>query len=684
MRRSWLAWAAAWLQSTSGAVAQSPPRGGGDIAPPLAPAVLAVPYLPQSTLLCGGAALAMVERWWGRRGVFAEDFAALVRPELGGIRTTDLALAAEHRGWDTRLVAGTAEAVRTKIEAGVPVIALIEVARDRYHFVVVLSWSAGRVVYHDPADAPNRALDQAQFLSRWDGARRWAMAVRPGAAVAPPPSPRPDSQPAAAMPCAPWVDRALDAAVAGRLDEAVRLLEEAERACPTEPIVTRELAGVRFRQKRYAEVVPLAEKYLTRAPDDSLAWQLLGTSRFVSGDRAAALEAWNRIGKPVTDIVRIDGTRDVRYRVLSDQIGTAPGEPLTPASLELARRRLSDVPALRRSVVGYEPVPGGMAELRVAVDERPVIEPLWRLLLANAVRAVANREVEAMVSSPFRLGETFGAQWRWEEARPRVFVGAALPAVIGIPGVIRIGENWDQFRFADALGNAVEEESRRARHIGFGGWVTAGIRPSVTLTYDSWSADRNYLGISANMDAYARDDRLRVRVGATQAAGLSGTGAHTQLEARARWASATTIARPSWSARAGVNWASQGTPQGAWPIAGTNLEWAIPLRAHSATERGLLDPSSTGRRIAHGGLTADYPLHRFGVLVLAAGAFLDGARIDHRADGSTGNRWLFDAGGGLRLGVGDGKLGVFRVDVARGLTDGKTAVTIGVQREWPY
>jgi hypothetical protein len=172
-------------------------------------------------------------------------------------------------------------------------------------------------------------------------------------------------------------------------------------------------------------------------------------------------------------------------------------------------------------------------------------------------------------------------------------------------------------------------------------------------------------------------------VGGTQAAGLSGTGAYTQLEAGGRWASAVTIARPSWSARAGVNWASEGTPQGAWPIAGSNLEWAIPLRAHSATARGLLDPSSTGRRIAHAGLAGDIPLHRFGLIVLAAGGFLDGARIDHRADGSTANRWLLDAGGGLRLGVGDGQLGVFRLDLARGLTDGTTALTIGVQREWP-
>ena len=671
-----------WAWTASSAVAQAPSPGGGESASPPAPAVLAVPYLPQSSLLCGGAALAMVERWWGRRGVFAEDFAALVRPELGGIRTTDLAKAAEDRGWDTRLLAGTAEAVRANLEAGSPVIALIEVGRDRYHFIVLLSWSGGRVMYHDPADAPNRALDEQQFLSKWEGARRWALVVRPASLPATIPPTRADSLPPAPMPCAPWVDRALDAAGAGRLEEAIQLLDAAQRACPDEAIVRRELAGVRFRQRRYTDVVPLAESYTALVPGDSLGWQLLATSRFVAGDRTAALRAWNRIGRPVTDLVRIEGSEHIRYRVLTDQVGASHGEPLTPGSLELARRRLADVPALRSSVVDYEPVPGGMAELRVAVDERPVVEPLWRLILANAIRAAAQHEVEIAVASPTRLGELFTAQWRWEEARPRVAVGAAMPAVIGVPGVLKIGENWDRFHFGGA-DNARLEESRRAIHIGFGGWATAGVRPSVALTYDRWSGSRSYVAASLNMDLYARRDRFRLRVGGTQASGLSGTGAYTQLEAVARWASATTIARPSWSARVGINWASEGTPQGAWPIAGTNLEWAIPLRAHSAITGGLLDPASTGRRIAHAGLTGDYPIHRFGLIVLGVGGFVDGARIDHRADGSAADRWLIDAGGGLRLGVGDGSLGVFRLDLARGLSDGRTELTIGVQREWP-
>jgi hypothetical protein len=91
-----------------------------------------------------------------------------------------------------------------------------------------------------------------------------------------------------------------------------------------------------------------------------------------------------------------------------------------------------------------------------------------------------------------------------------------------------------------------------------------------------------------------------------------------------------------------------------------------------------------GRAILHGGLAGDVPLHRVGPLVLAAGAFLDGARIAASADASHGNRLYLDAGVGLRVGIADGELGVLRIDVAWGLLeDGRSALTAGVHRQWP-
>jgi hypothetical protein len=47
-----------------------------------------VPFVAQGPLLCGGAAAAMVERFWGARGVYGEDYQHLVRADEGGIRAS--------------------------------------------------------------------------------------------------------------------------------------------------------------------------------------------------------------------------------------------------------------------------------------------------------------------------------------------------------------------------------------------------------------------------------------------------------------------------------------------------------------------------------------------------------------------------------------------------------------------
>jgi hypothetical protein len=668
------------LGSATG-VAQSP-HPGLAAEPPVA---LDVPYLPQSVLLCGGAALAMVERWWGRRGVYAEDFAGLVRPEQGGILTTDLATAARTRGWDTRVWHGNAERIRQALRDGVPVVALIQVGRARYHYVVVLSWDEGRVVYHDPARAPFTTLGEAEFLTRWTGADRWAMTLRPAppapaeaAPAAPVPVP-PDS-----MPCSPWIDRALDAAGASRLDEAAELLTEARQACPAEPLSLRELAGVRFRQGRHGEAVPLAEQYLAVVPGDRLGWQLLASSRYLAGDRDGALEAWNRLDRPTVDLVRIEGTHRIRFREVAGATSVPHGAVLTSSRLALARRRVSDIPALRGSAVEYQPVAGGLVEVRVAVAERPRIGRPWRLMAAGAARALTRHEVGLEVASPLGAGELWSGSWRWEHARPRAVFRVDFPADLVVPGVIGVESSWERFRFVLDSGNAAPvEESRRVAGLGFGGWSTAWMRPSAAVRLERWSEGRRYLAVSAGAELRAAGDRFALSVTGEHALALAAHPAHTRGGARAMWASSSGLGRAAWSARLGYDWAGAGAPLGAWPVTGGNLVWAIPLRASALSPAGVVTGKSVGRGIFHAGLSGDHPVHRVGPLLLAAGLFLDGARVNGAADGSE-DRFHLDGGAGLRIGIADGQLGVLRLDFARGLLEaGRSAMTVGVHQSWP-
>ena len=150
------------------------------------------------------------------------------------------------------------------------------------------------------------------------------------------------------------------------------------------------------------------------------------------------------------------------------------------------------------------------------------------------------------------------------------------------------------------------------------------------------------------------------------------------------WTSSLGLGRAAWSTRLGVDWASPDAPLGTWPVVSGNLSWAIPLRAHSQPGGELLPGWSVGRGIIHAGLAGDHPVYRVGPLIVAAGMFLDGARVIAAADGLVNDRFYLDGGGGLRIGVADGQLGVIRIDLAKGLLDGgRVALTVGVHRSWP-
>ncbi len=649
--------------------------------------MLDVPYLPQSELLCGGATVAMVERWWGRRGVYAEDFESLVRPDSGGILTSDLESATRARGWDTRTFRGTPELLQQSLRDGVPVVVLIQVARGRYHYVVVIGWMGGNVVVHDPARAPSITMDEASFLTRWAGGGRWAMRIRPEPAAPAlagvDSTVRPATPPPA--PCPPWIDRSLDAVAANRLDDASGLLAEAGQACPAEPRVLRETAAVRFRQGRYQEAIRVASEYVARVPDDALGWQLLGTSRYLVDNGSGALRAWNRVGRPTVDIVRIDGVRTIRFSELAGALALPPGTLLTPSRLVLARRRISEVPALRQATVEYAPVPGGLAEIRANVVERPRVESLWLLAASGAVGAVARKEVEMEVASPTGGGELWTATWRWEAARPRGVFRVDMPVHAGHPGIVTVEGAWEQFRFArNAERTAVFEETRRSAGLAFGGWVTPALRPLAALRLERWSGDRRHLATSVGAALEGRDDRFQMAVTAEHAFTLSAAPSYTSAGVRAAWASSLGLSRPAWSVRSGFDWAGTHAPPGTWPVAGGALPWTVPLRAHVPTDRGYLVGRTVGRGIVHAGIAGDYPLYRAGPFVLAAGLFLDAAGITRAVDESAANRFYLDGGAGLRMGVAGGQLGVIRIDLARALvTDRQFALTIGVHHRWP-
>src|SRR5678815_3870144 len=121
-------------------------REGGQSSRPLA--ILDVPFISQSEALCGGAAAAMVMRYWGARGLDADSFAHLVDRSAAGIRTTALIDDIRRRGWAATAIAGSNEAIARELSDGHPILTLIEDRPGTFHYIVIIGATPRAVVYH--------------------------------------------------------------------------------------------------------------------------------------------------------------------------------------------------------------------------------------------------------------------------------------------------------------------------------------------------------------------------------------------------------------------------------------------------------------------------------------------------------------------------------------------------------
>jgi hypothetical protein len=648
-------------------------------------APLSFPYLPQTEALCGGAAAAMVMRFWGARDIYADAFAPLVDRSAGGIRTSALVRDLEGRGWKADAGGGDLVRLRSELEHGRPVIALIEDRPGRYHYVVVVGAPAsGKIVLHDPARAPDRALDEPSFDARWRKSDRWMLILQPG------PHPRTagsDLDLISATESAPNRKRRSDAGVTGgcqlQVDEGIalaqrgdkagarRALETAAATCPGAGGPWRELAGLDAIEEKWPAAAAHAQRAVALDPEDAHAWRVLATAEFVRHNDLAALAAWNRIGEPRTDLVEIRGLTHTRYLVVSDAIGLGPKALLTPAAVRLAQRRAQDVPALAAARVTYRPTEGGRAVVAASIVERertPVTYGAW---LGIALGAAANREAVASLANVSGGGDAVRLSWRWWARRPKIAVTYAAP---GPGGIWQLEASKETQTFVDAV---TFEERRTRAGVDLSNWINQRTRLRGGIAFERWTDRQRTAAVSARVELWPVIDRVVFETGATAWTGSNES--FRAADATVRWRSSAALAGTVWLANAGYRAASAAAPASVWPGADTGHARDVLLRAHPLLDAGVIDGGVFGRRVAHGGAEVQRWLTpgKQRLLRVAPAVFVDLARAT-RGFIVSDRRLHYDAGAGLRVSVAG--MGVLRIDVARGLRDGRTAFSVGWHR----
>ena len=627
--------------------------------------LLDVPYLSQSELLCGGAAAAMVMRYWGERGIAAESFSSLVDRSAAGIRTDVLIADLKRRGWFATGIEGSDAVMRRELAEGRPILALIEDRPSTFHYIVILATHARGVVFHDPARAPFLVMSSAEFDRRWGAAGRWMGIVLPSASssveVAGAGTVDVDpAAPATGTPCERVVADGVRLAQEGKLEAAERVLASAI-GCPAS---LRELAGVRALQKRWAEASDLAAAATAADGQDSYSWKLLATSRFVQSDRTGALEAWNRVGEPRVDIVRIDGLARTRHRAVERLIGVDVGSVLTLSRFERAQRRLSELPAARTTRLDYVPAPSGIAELRGAVSERPILPTSAVSLGVMGIRAATTREVTLVTGSLVGAGEHVSATWRFWPRRPYVALGIASPAPWG--GILNVASFSGRQPFTSPGLAAAERSGAR---FGTADWLTSGVRWNVAAGVDRWKNVTTRSTVGGGIRYVAFGDRLESWLGVDAWPGANGFAtAEVSLRIRSSNAHSGSVVVAS----AALQRASEKTPLDLWWAGDTGSVRASLVRAHPVLSNGRLRTDRLGRTLFQGSVEAQRWWQPTRLVGAAFASFVDMARTAQRVDGAPIHD--VDVGVGTRLSV-TGVPGVLRVDVATGLRDGRKAVS---------
>lgn len=643
-----------------------------------------VPFMAQTVDLCGGAAAAMVLRYWGIGDVQAQDFASLVNKETRGISTRDLAAALGSRGAVARPINAEPEDARREIESGRPVIALIDGGGGRLHYVVIVAWASGRVLFHDPSLGPFRLASQSEFLRLWKATGGFALVVTPGAmapAMAGPETPSATSS--RTSECDPVVDHAIEIARGADPEQAVPELLAASEMCPSNARALGGLAGVRFRQKRWADAAAFARLATERDATDPETWRLLGASLYLGDDPRPALAAWNRIDEPRLDRVQLEGLARTRADIVTEVMGLRPRDPLTAEALGRAERRLEQLPTASGGRLTYRPRPGGRADVVASVGEGGLIEPGLVLALRLGAEFVGKREGRLRINSPTGRGEALEIGGRFDSERPAAWALLETPRLAGLQGVVSLGGLWDRqtYQLAGNAGDAATVETRRRAALGWSHWLTSSLRLELGLGAERFDGQGSYVSVRGGADRRLFDDRVALAADGGTWMGVSGAPGFTEFGGTAALRSTTRQRRWAFAARFDGRRAAGVAPRAVWPGAGTGASRAFLLRGSRLVTDGIVVGEAIGQGLLHATAEAEVQIADRTLVRLGIAAFVDWAKPWNTSLGPGPGRRVFAIGAGLRIHAPGAT--AFRLDVAKRPGTPGVVVSAGVIPPWP-
>jgi tetratricopeptide (TPR) repeat protein len=465
----------------------------------------------------------------------------------------------------------------------------------------------------------------------------------------------------------------------GRLDDARRAFQTGQTISPHDERFPVELAGVDFKQKHFASAARQLRHALKLNPSDSYAQNFLATVYFLQGNLDAAIEHWNRIGKPRIERVPDEPVPPVDPALLDRAFAFSPAGTLKLSELFATEARLRALQIFPSFAFRLEALPDGNFNAVFHNTERPGWKQNKWLALGVMLRGLPAQSIYPEFYNLNHRALNFLSYFRWDEEKRRVQAQVNGP-IHGDPrqhfflGTDLRNENWrvvPSFTGPVPILGALNlrREAVSAGYTRIPGWrwqwsaaaefshrdfrsvlpgpalspefLTAGDQLKESLQFDSTLWNNPDHRISLTGTALSETGRIW--------SSPPHTFEKLQGFAILRW-----FPRLSGDDYELQQRVSSGKTFGDVPfdelwmlgIGGDNNLW---MRAHIATRDGMKGSAPLGRAYFLSNTALDKNLHDFGLFRLKAGPLLDTGKITDPLPGLGSHKWLWDTGGQVKV-----------------------------------
>ncbi len=139
-----------------------------------------VPFYPQQEYQCGPATLAGVLNYQGLAVTPEEIAADIFSKSAKGTLNLDMLIYARKKGFNAIQYSGSIEDIRANINAGYPVIVLVDYGVLLYrqnHFMVIIGYNDdGFIVNSDVLE--RQFIDYKRFIRAWEKTKYWLLLIK--------------------------------------------------------------------------------------------------------------------------------------------------------------------------------------------------------------------------------------------------------------------------------------------------------------------------------------------------------------------------------------------------------------------------------------------------------------------------------------------------------------------------